>query len=114
MFQYDLPTAVPTLHNLKRTIDDFLRESITLNAIDKIGAETEFAQEVAEILKVHKNNSQVQNLDFQYRKLIEITGDIHRLNLLVDNKIPEWLENELENVFKKIRNILLVLEIESN
>lgn len=114
MFKHDFPTAVPTLHNLKRTIDDFLRESITLNSIDKIGAETKFAKEVAEILKGQKNNSQVQNLDFQYKKLIQITGDIHRLNLLVDNEIPEWLANELETVFHKIRNILLVLEIELN
>ncbi len=114
MFKHDFPTAVPTLHNLERTIDDFLRESITLNSIDKIGAETEFANEVAEILKGHRNNSQVQNLDFQYKKLIQITSDIYRLNLLVDNEIPEWLENELETVFHKIRNILLVLEIELN
>lgn len=114
MFKHDFPTAVPTLHNLKRTIDDFLRESITLNSMDKIGAETEFANEVAEILKIHRNNSQVQNLDFQYKKLIQITSDIHRLNLLIDNEIPEWLENELEDVFHKIRNILLVLEIELN
>jgi len=114
MFKHDFPTAVPTLHNLKRTIDDFLRESITLNSIDKIGAETKFAIKVAEILKGHRNNSQVQNLDFQYKKLIQIISDIHRLNLLVDNEIPEWLENELETVFHKIRNILLVLEIELN
>lgn len=114
MFKHDFPSAVPTLHNLKRTIDDFLRESITLNSIDKIGAEIEFANEVAEILTSQRNNSQLQNLDFQYKKLIQITSDIHRLDLLVDNEIPEWLENELETVFQKIRNILLFLEIELN
>lgn len=114
MFKHDFPAAVPTLHNLKKTIDNFFIESITLNAIDKIGAETEFAAEVAEILKVFIENSQLQNLDFQYKKLLQITSDIHHLNLAVDNDIPEWLANELETVFRKIRNILLVLEIEVN
>ncbi len=114
MFKYDFPTAVPTLHNLKKTIDHFLSDTITLNLIDKIGAESEFENEVAEILKVHRDNSQVHDLDFQYRKLIQITNDIHNLNLAVNNEIPEWLEYELGIVFHKIRNILLVLEIELN
>lgn len=114
MFKHDLPTAVPTLHNLKKTIDHFLSDTITLNSIDKIGAESEFEAEVAEILKGYRDNSQVHNLDFQYKKLIQITNDIHNLNLVVNNEIQEWLERELGIVFHKIRNILLVLEIELN
>ena len=114
MFKYDLPAAVPTLHNLKKTIDHFLSDSITLNSIDKIGAQSEFAIEVAAILNGFTNNAQVYNLDFQYKKLVQIIGDIHNLNLAVNNEIPEWLENELEMVLHKNRNILLVLEIELN
>lgn len=114
MFKYDLPTAVPTLHNLKKIIDDFLNESITLNAIEKIGSPSQFETEVAEILKGYRENSNIYDLDFQYQKLIKIVNDIHHLNLVVNNQIPEWLENELEAVFHKIRNILLVLEIELN
>lgn len=114
MFKYDFPTAVPTLHNLKKTIDDFLNDSITLNSIEKIGAQSEFEREVGEILKNYRNNSHIYNLDFQYKKLIQIMNDVYHLNLAVDNQIPEWLQNELETVFYKIRNILLVLEIESN
>ncbi|WP_343706427.1 hypothetical protein [Flavobacterium sp.] len=114
MFKHDLPTAVPTLHNLKKIIDDFLNESITLNSIEKIGAQSEFEMEVREIFKDYRNNSNVYDLDFQYKKLIQIVNDIRNLNLAVNNQIPEWLENELEAVFRKIRNILLVLEIESN
>lgn len=114
MFKHDLPTAVPTLHNLKKTIDHFLSDSITLNSIDKIGAASEFEAEVKEILKGYRNNSQVYNLDFQYKKLIQIITDIHNLNLAVNNQIPEWLESELGVVFHKIRNTLLVLEIELN
>lgn len=114
MFKHDLPTAVPTLHNLKKIIDDFLNESITLNSIEKIGTQSEFEMEVREIFKDYRNNSNVYDLDFQYKKLIQIVNDIRNLNLAVNNQIPEWLENELEAVFRKIRNILLVLEIESN
>ncbi|WP_289659585.1 hypothetical protein [Flavobacterium panacagri] len=114
MFKYDLPTAVPTLHNLKKTIDHFLSDTITLNSIDKIGADSEFALEVSDILKGYRDNSQVHDLDYQYKKLIQITTDIHNLNLAVNNEIPEWLEYELGIVFHKIRNILLVLEIELN
>ncbi|MFD1605201.1 hypothetical protein ACFSJW_01260 [Flavobacterium artemisiae] len=114
MFKNDLPTAMPTLHNLKTTFDAFMSESITLNSIEKIGAETEFAQEVAEILKGYRNNPQVHNLDYQYQKLIRITSDIHHLNLAVNNELPYWLQGELETVFRKIKNTLLILEIELN
>ena len=114
MLKYDLPTAVPTLHNLKKTIDAFLNESITLDSIRKIGAQSEFETEVREIFKGYRNNSHVYDLDFQYKRLIQIVNDIRHLNLAIDNQIPEWLENELEVVFQKIRTILLVLEIESN
>ena len=114
MLKYDLPTAVPTLHNLKMTIDTFLNESITLYSIEKIGAQSEFETEVKEIFKGYRNNSHVHDLDFQYKKLIKIVNDIRNLNLAVNNKIPEWLENELETVFHKIRKILLVLEIDLN
>lgn len=114
MFKYDLPAAVPTLHNLKKTFDAFLSDSITLNSIEKIGAATEFAREVTEILKGYRNNSQVHNLDYQCKKLIQITSDIHHLNLAVNNELPEWLQIELETVFHKIKNTLLILEIELN
>lgn len=114
MFNYDLPTAVPTLHSLKKIIDNFLNESITLNSIEKIGASSQFEAEVAEILKGYRQNSSIYDLDFQYKKLIQIVNDIHHLNLAVGNQIPDWLANELETVFHKIRNILLVLEIELN
>lgn len=114
MFNYELPTAVPTLHNLKKTIDNFLNENITSNSIEKIGTQSEFEAEVSEILKNYRGNSNVFDLEFQYERLIQIVSDIRYLNLLVDNQIPEWLENELETVFHKIRNILLVLEIDLN
>ncbi|SCY44514.1 hypothetical protein [Flavobacterium anhuiense] len=114
MFKYDLPTAVPTLHNLKKIIEDFLNESITLDSIEKIKIRSDFEIEVREIFKNYQTSSHVYDLDFQYKKLIQIVNDIRQLNLAVDNEIPEWLENELETVFRKIRNILLVLEIESN
>ena len=114
MFKYDLPTAVPTLHNLKKIIDDFLNETITLNSIEKIGAQSEFEIELREIFKGYRNNTNVYDLDFQYKKLVQIMNDIRHLNIAVNNQIPEWLEEELETVFRKIRNILLVLEIESN
>ena len=39
MFKNDLPTAVPTLHNLKATFDAFMSESITLNSIEKMPIE---------------------------------------------------------------------------
>ncbi|MGE8343211.1 MAG: hypothetical protein ACN6OI_19435 [Flavobacterium sp.] len=114
MFKHDLPTAVPTLHSLKRIIEDFLNESITLDSIEKMGIQSDFEIEVKEIFKNYRTSSHVYDLDFQYKKLIQIMNDIRQLNLAVNNEIPEWLENELEAVFRKIRNILLVLEIESN
>ncbi|MBE8724600.1 hypothetical protein [Flavobacterium hungaricum] len=114
MLKYDLPAAVPTLHNLKKTLDAFVSDSITLNSIEKIDAAAEFAQEAAEILRRYRNYSQVHNLEYQYHKLIRIASDIQHLNLTDNNELLEWLQDELETVFNKIKNTLFILEIQLN
>lgn len=114
MFKYDFESASPMLITLKKSFDIFLKDNVAFNSFEKIGAQTELGQEVARIKNEYGDNLNVQNLDFQYKKLIQIASDIHHLKLIHDDTLPEWLEVELDSVFQKIKNILMTLERELN
>ncbi|RZJ52129.1 MAG: hypothetical protein EOO44_12765 [Flavobacterium sp.] len=102
MSKHDFESAKAMLDSLKKSFD--------LNSFEKIGTETEFGKEVALILSQYTNNPNAKNLDFQYKKLIQIANDIQHLKLANDATLPDWLEEELEAVFRKIKDTLVILE----
>ncbi|WP_379687091.1 hypothetical protein [Flavobacterium procerum] len=99
---------------MRKSFDVFLKNETVVNSLEKVGSETEFGKEVARIMNEYGDNQNVKNLDFQYKKIILIANDIRYLKLIHDETLPDWLEDELETVFHKIKKILLVLEIELN
>jgi hypothetical protein len=62
------------------------------------------------IYSQYSNNPNAKNLDFQYKKLIQIANDIKHLRLSNDATLPDWLEEELEAVFRKTKDLLIILE----
>jgi len=89
---------------LAKEMLDSLKKSFDLNSFEKIGGETEFGKQVALIYSQYSNNPNAKNLDFQYKKLIQIANDIKHL------KVANWLEEELEAVFRKTKDLLIILE----
>ncbi|PWB24674.1 hypothetical protein [Flavobacterium sp. HTF] len=102
MSKHDFESAKTMLDSLKKSFDS--------NSYEKIGSETEFGKEVASIFSEYKGNPNAKNLDFQYKKLIQIANDIQHLKLANDATLPDWLEEELEAVFRKIKDTLIILE----
>jgi len=95
---------------LAKEMLDSLKKSFDLNSFEKIGGETEFGKQVASIYSQYSNNPNAKNLDFQYKKLIQIANDIKHLRLSNDATLPDWLEEELEAVFRKTKDLLIILE----
>ncbi|WP_264537584.1 hypothetical protein [Flavobacterium sp. N1736] len=114
MSKHDFESANRMLMNLKKSFDVFLKNDASSHSFEKAGSETEFGKEVAKIFDENKDNPNVKNLDFQYKKIIQIANDIQHLKQVNDNTLPDWLEDELENVFKKIKDLLKILEEELN
>jgi hypothetical protein len=111
MFKSDLQSASPMLITLRESFNVFLNDNVTLDSIEKIDSETELGKRISRFLMEFGDNYNVKNLDFQYQKILQIGKDIHHLKLSDDN-LPDWLEFELETVFRKIKRILLILERE--
>ena len=114
MPKHDFESVNKKLMNLKESFDIFLKSDAAVHSFEKAGTETEFGKEVIKIFDENKDNSNAKNLDFQYRKIIQIANDIQHLKQIKDNTLPDWLEDELENVFKKIKALLKILEEELN
>ena len=114
MPKHDFALANKKLMNLKESFDVFLKNDVTTHSFEKAGTETEFGKEVSIIFDENKDNPNAKNLDFQYKKIIQIANDIQHLKQVKDNTLPDWLEDELENVFKKIKDLLKILEEELN
>jgi hypothetical protein len=102
MSKHDFEAAKAMLDSLKKSFD--------LKSFEKIKSETEFGKEVALIFSLYSENPNAKNLDFQYKKLVQIANDIQHLTLSNDDTLPDWLEEELELVFMKIKDILIILE----
>lgn len=66
------------------------------------------------IFDENQGNPNAKKLDFQYKKIIQIANDIQHLKSVNDDTLPDWLEDELESVFKKIKDLLKILEEELN
>lgn len=114
MLKQDFQSATQMLDNWKKSFDDFLKKNTALNPKDIVGSETDFGKEVAMIFSSYKDNPNVKNLDFQFKKIMQIANDIHHLKSVNDNTLPDWLEDELETVFQKIKALLVTLEKELN
>lgn len=114
MSKHDFESTNAMLDSLKKSFDFFLKDDATLNSFEKTGSENEFGKEVAKIFSQYGANPNAKNLDFQYKKMIQIANDIQHLKLANDATLPDWLEDELEAVFKKIKEILAVLKEELN
>lgn len=110
MSKYDFQSANTMLINLKKSFDVFLKNDVS----SKTEFETEFGKEVTKIFNENPENANAKNLDFQYKKIIQIANDIQHLKMINDSTLPDWLEDELENVFKKIKDLLKILEEELN
>ncbi|WP_166925103.1 hypothetical protein [Flavobacterium poyangense] len=113
MSKYDFESTNAMLDSLKKSFDSFLQEDVAVNSFEKI-TETDFGKEVARIFSHHSDNHNAKNLDFQYKKIIHIANDIQHLKLANDNTLPDWLEDELETVFKKTKGLLIILKEELN
>ncbi|KUJ62351.1 hypothetical protein AR687_07775 [Flavobacteriaceae bacterium CRH] len=114
MSKHDFESAITKLISLKNSFDVFLKNNASQDSFEKIESDTEFGKAVAEIFNENKDNPNAKNLDFQYKKLIQIANDIQHLKTVNDNTLPDWLEDELEAVFKKIKDLLAILEKELN
>ena len=112
MSKHDFESAHAMLDSLKKSFDVFLKNDAPLNSFEKIGNDTEFGKEVAAISSKYGDNPNVKNLDFQYKKIIQIANDIQHLKSVNDATLPDWLEDELEAVFKKLKDILVILQEE--
>ncbi|MEO6177199.1 MAG: hypothetical protein ABIP27_18745 [Flavobacterium circumlabens] len=112
MSKHDFEATNVMLGSLKKSFDFFLKNEATSNSIEKIESETEFGKEVAKIFSTHGDNPLAKNLDFQYKKMIQIARDIQHLKLANDATLPDWLEDELEVIFKKIKDLLAQLKEE--
>lgn len=110
MSKHDFDSATAALDSLKKSFDFFLKNDTALNSFEKIGADNEFGQEVSKIFSQYGDNPNAKKLDFQYKKMIQIANDIQHLKLANDPTLPDWLEDELEAVFKKIKDILGLLK----
>ncbi|MDX6189248.1 hypothetical protein SGQ83_07815 [Flavobacterium sp. Fl-318] len=113
MSKYDFESTNAMLDSLKKSFDSFLKEDVAVNSFDKI-TETDFGKEVARIFNQHSDNHNAKNLDFQYKKIVHIANDIQHLKLANDATLPDWLEEELEAVFKKTKGLLTILKEELN
>ncbi|MEO8535091.1 MAG: hypothetical protein ABI441_15135 [Flavobacterium sp.] len=114
MSKHDFESTNAKLDSLKKSFDSFLKKDTALSSFEKTGVETEFGKEVAEIFTQYSSNANAKNLDFQYKKIIQIANDIQHLKLANDVTLPDWLEDELEAVFKKIKDLLAILKEEIN
>lgn len=112
MSKHDFESANTKLIILKRSFDVFLKNNAALDSFERIESQTEFGKVVAEIFNENKDNPNAKKLDFQYKKLIQIANDIHHLKSVNDSTLPDWLEDELEAVFTKIKDLLATLEHE--
>lgn len=108
MAKHDFESANKMLIKLKESFDVFLKNDVST----KTEFETAFGKEVSKIFNENKENPNAKNLDFQYKKIIQIANDIQHLKQVKDNTLPDWLEDELESVFKKIKDLLKILEEE--
>lgn len=114
MIKQDFQSATQMLITWKNSFDSFLKNNSALNPKDIIATETEFGKEVAKIFSKNSNNATAKNLNFQFMKIVQIANDIYHLKLANDDTLPDWLEDELETVFQKIKDLLTTLEKEIN
>lgn len=114
MTKQGIQSATLMLMTWKNSFDAFLKNNTALNPNDIIASETEFGKEVAKIFNKNSNDPAAKNLNFQYLKIIQIANDIHHLRLANDDTLPDWLEDELETVFQKIKDLLVTIEKETN
>lgn len=112
MSKHDFEAVNAMLDSLKKSFNFFLKKEVTSDSFEKIEAETEFGNEVTRIFSQYGDNPNAKNLDFQYKKLIQIAKDIQHLKLANDATLPDWLEDESEAVFMKIKNLLALLKEE--
>jgi hypothetical protein len=68
MSKHDFEAANRMLMNLKKSFDVFLKNDDSSHSFEKEGSETEFGKEVTKIFNENKDNPNVKNLDFQYKK----------------------------------------------
>lgn len=104
----DFESVNKMLIDLKNSFDVFLKNDVST----KTEFKTDFGKEVTRIFEEHNDNQNAKKLDFQYKKIIQIANDIQHLKMVNDSTLPDWLEDELENVFKKIKDLLKILEEE--
>jgi hypothetical protein len=110
MPKHDFDSANTMLTDLKNSFDVFLKNEVS----SKTEFKTDFGKEVTKIFDENQDNPNAKKLDFQYKKIIQIANDIQHLKSVNDETLPDWLEDELESVFKKIKDLLKILEEELN
>lgn len=110
MSKYDFQLATEMLVTWKNSFDDYLKSNAALNPKHLIAADTAIGQIITKIHEENNTDSNIKNLNFQYLKMIQIANDIHHLKSINDETLSDWLEDELETVFLKIKDLLASLE----